>query len=870
MTSQPSWRRYLRFWGPDLRSDVDDELSFHLRMLEEEYRSAGLTEEEARTAARRRFGEFGAVELECIHIGTESEQMIKRREVWSSLMQDMRFGVRQLRRNPLVSAIAVLTLALGIGANTAIFSLVDGILLRPLPYRDADRLVVSSMSLPDYRDFEQRARSFDQSAVWASNIYRTTLGDEPAEIRGGVVSANFFALLSEPLFGRVIGPDDQRTPVAVISYAFWQRSFAGDRSVLGRTLSLNGSPYTMIGVMPRSFEYPDPFFDVWVPLQQAMAATPAQLENRSLRIFRLVAHLKAGVTLDQLETESTAISQELARLYPQTNNGVEYGFVSLTDLIVGGFRTALWTLLAVVGLVLLIACGNVANLLLGLTAARAREIAVRRALGAGKTRLIRQLITESLVLALVGGAFGILLAMWLVRLLPKLTDDLPRLSEVGLDSRVLFFAIVASVTTALLFGLAPALQGSRSDLNEVLKEGGRGGVGMQRGGALRAALVSGEVALAVIVLVGAGLMIQSMMRVVNQDIGFETDDLISANVGLFYFSEPAQRSQMLSQVLERVATVPGVEQVAGGSALPPQTAQRGTGFSVAGRTPDAVEQDGAYWIGITPAYFSTLGTRVIRGREFSHTDGANGAPVAIINQTLARALFGDQDPLGRQIQLTNPDAGPAWRTIVGVVADVRYSGVEDPTVSAIYTPFNQTPFLWSYLMVRSKQPAERLTRPLRQAIGGLDPRMMPARVNQHSDVVGELIATRAFLTWLLAAFALLALTLAAVGIYGVISYNVAQRRREIGVRLALGARPALVVAQVVTRALRLIAIGAAVGLIAAFWLTRLLTSMLYDMRATDPKTYVLGAVVMTAIGFAASGLPALRASHVDPARILRE
>jgi predicted permease len=327
---------------------------------------------------------------------------------------------------------------------------------------------------------------------------------------------------------------------------------------------------------------------------------------------------------------------------------------------------------------------------------------------------------------------------------------------------------------------------------------------------------------------------------------------------------------MLSQVLERVAAVPGVEQVAGGSALPPETAQRGTGFSVAGRTPDTVEQDGAYWIGITPAYFSTLDTRVVRGREFSHTDGANGAPVAIINQALARALFGDQDPIGRQIQLTNPDAGPAWRTIVGVVADVRYSGVEDPTVSAIYTPFNQTPFLWSYLMVRTKLPAERLTRPLRQAIGGLDPRMMPAQVNQHGDVVGDLIATRSFLTWLLAAFALLALTLAAVGIYGVISYNVAQRRREIGVRLALGARPGLVVAQVVTRALRLIAIGAAVGLIAAFWLTRLLTSMLYDMRATDPKTYALGAVVMTVIGFAASGLPALRASHVDPARILRE
>jgi predicted permease len=442
--------------------------------------------------------------------------------------------------------------------------------------------------------------------------------------------------------------------------------------------------------------------------------------------------------------------------------------------------------------------------------------------------------------------------------------------EIAVDARVLGFALIAALLTALLFGIAPALQGARGDLNEVLKEGGRSGIGSRRGGLLRSTLVAGEVALAVIVLIGASLFLRSLVRVVNQDIGFQPEGLISSNVGLFYFQEPARRAQMLERALERVRTVPGVSAVAAGSGLPPQSAQRGTGFSVAGRAQDEVEQSGASWIGITPGYFATLGTRIVRGREFNDTDSEAGAPVAVINASLARSLFGDTNPIGRQLQLTNPDAGVSWRTIVGVVDDIRYSGVENARVAAIYTPFVQTPFMWAYLMVRSPVPADRLTRPLRQAVAGVDQRMVPARVQQHTRVVGDLIATRSFLTWLLAAFALLALVLASVGIYGVISYNVAQRRREIGVRLALGARPGVVVTQVVLRALRLIAIGAVAGMGAALWLTRLLTTMLYGLRPTDPATYVLGGALITAIGFTAAGLPALRAARVEPSLVLRE
>lgn len=791
------------------------------------------------------------------------------REFFGSLLQDARFGLRQLRANPLPSLVAVLTLALGIGANTAVFSVVNGVLLRPLPYRDAERLVMTGMSLPEYRDFMERNRVFDAMTAWTSNLY-TIRGTEPEEIRGALVRSSFFPLMGEPMLGRPIDATTERTPVAVLSHALWRRRFAADPAVLGRSLDLNGSPHTIIGVMPPSFQFPDRTFDVWVPLLNAMVATPAQLENRSLRIFRVIGHLKPGVTAEQLQADTRAISEELQRLYPQTNQGVVYEFAPLYDLLVGGVRLALWVILGVVGLVLVIACANVANVLLGLTAGRAREIAVRRALGAARARLVRQLITESVMLAAVGGALGVLLALWLVRTLPSLTDDLPRLNEIALDGQVLLFALLASVLTALLFGLAPALQSSGGDLNEVLKEGGRGGVGARGGRVLRSTLVAAEVALSVIVLVGAGLLVRSLVRVVNQDVGFNAEQLISTNIGLFYFNEPGQRTVILDQVLQRVAALPGVQQAAGGSGLPPRTAQRGTGFRVAGRTPDAAEQNGAYWLGVTPAYFSTLGTRVVKGREFQQTDGANDLPVVIINEGLAGTLFGSGEALGRQIQLTNPDLQPVWRTVVGVVEDVRYTGVEDPTVAAVYTPYAQAPFLWSYLMVRSDLPAERLARPLRDAIRSVDARMVPARVEAHSNVVAELIAARRFLTALLAGFALLALLLAAIGIYGVIAYTVAQRRREIGVRMALGAQPAVVVRQVVSGALTMVGIGAAAGLLASLWLTRLLGTMLYDVPATDPVSYLGGALLIGAIGLVASAVPALRAATLDPLVALRD
>ncbi|MCI0437287.1 MAG: FtsX-like permease family protein, partial [Gemmatimonadetes bacterium] len=569
------------------------------------------------------------------------------------------------------------------------------------------------------------------------------------------------------------------------------------------------------------------------------------------------------------EEDITALSRQLQEEHADTNSGVTFRFQSVYDLVTGDIRPALLILLVGVGLVLLIACANVANLLLGVAAVRAREVAVRLAMGAERNRLVRQFMTESVVLGVIGAGAGLVLAWWLVWLIPGLPIDLPRATEISLDAPVLVFAAGMALLTSVIFGLAPALHGTRWEVSDVLREGDRGDTGGRRGGRLRSVLVVAEVTLALIVLVSAGLLVQSLVRVVNQDIGFEADDLVSANVGLFYFEEPARQAATLQRVLEELSTIPGVERVAGGSGLPPQTAQRATGFEVAGLEADDADPSAAPWLAVTPGYFETIGSRVIRGREFNGFDATTSAPVALISESLARVLFADADPLGRQLRLTNSDAEPVLRTIVGVVEDVRYQGVENPFTAAIYTPFAQTPFLWAYLMIRSQVPATQLAHTVREAIGRIDARLVPARVRQHRDVVSDLVARRRLITSLLSAFAGLAVILAAVGIYGVIAYGVAQRRREIGVRLAMGARRAQVIREVVSRALRVASIGIALGLVASFWLTRLLGTMLYTVQATDPITFALAAGVIAGVAGLAGTIPAVRAAAVDPATVLR-
>jgi predicted permease len=858
MIEQPRWRRYMRLWGADVRADVDDELRFHIDKLAAEYRAAGAPPAEAERRARKRFGNYATYEAACIEIGEETAMKVRRRDLMDTLWQDLRFAGRQLRVNGLVTLAALLTIALGIGANTAIFSVVNAVLLRPLPYHESDRIMAMFMSFPEYRDVQDRQHAFEDVTVWASNVY-SILGDAPEEVLGGVVQPNFFSMLMQPALGHGIDAEEANSPVVVISDALWRRRFQASSSVLGQTLTLAGQPYTIIGVMPRSFQYPNASFDVWVPFDFAMSSTPAQRENRSLRIFRVLARLAADATVAQASAELRSLSEEWQTTYPQTNAGLVFDVTPLSEQLIGDIRPRLTLLLAAVGFVMLIACVNVANLMLGQVARRGREMAVRRSLGAPRSRLLRQLLTESALLALLGGLGGVALAALSLRLLPTLAVNVPRLNEVAIDRTVLLYALGASILTALLFGIIPALHGSRADLRDALQEGGRSGIGSRRGGRLRAALVATEVAVSIVVLVGAGLLVHSLARVLDQDIGIRTDSLVHANVGLFYFDEPTERIARLELALERVSGLERVIAAAASSGLPPQSAQRATGFSVVGRTADAAEQEGAYWVGVTVGYFSTVGAHVIRGREVAARDRIGSMPVAVINESFARRIFGGADPIGRQV-----------RPIVGVVSDIRYQGVEQPPEPTIYTPFYQTPFMWAFVMVRTPLPAQQFAPGLRAAVGGVDARMTPSRVVQQSDIVSSLLAQRRFVTLLLGSFAALALVLAAVGIYGVTATAVTERRREIGIRLALGADPRTVLQQVIARALLPVSCGLAAGMLAALWLTRMLTAMLYEVETRDPATFLTGATLMIAVAVIASALPARRAARVDPLVSLRE
>ncbi|HZS05943.1 MAG TPA: ABC transporter permease [Blastocatellia bacterium] len=787
-----------------------------------------------------------------------------------TLWHDLRYGVRMLRRRPGFTAVAVIALALGIGANTAIFSVVYGVLLRPLPYKDAERIVIASISPPDFRDLKEANQVFDQMAIWASNLYNVNTGGEVSQVLGAVVSPEFFPMLGNPLLGRVFRPEEDRTPLAVISHDFWQSRYGGEQDAIGKTIRLSGKVYTIIGVMPPEFQYPNGQFKLWVTFNSAMDAAPGQAENRQLRIFRAVAHLKPGVTAARMQDEIASISLRLQQQYPKTNSGVMIEFRSLPERILGDVRRALWVLLGTVGFVLLIACANVANLTLARTAAREREIAIRTAMGAGRWRVMRQLLTESLLLAGLGGALGLLLAMWGIDVLPGLSaGNIPRLTTVGINTRVLLFTLGASMLTGILFGLVPAWQATRGGLNQSLREGGRGAFGSVRGRRLRGALVVAEVALSLVVLIGAGLLIRSFTRLLEVERGFVTDNLLTLNVGLVDYKDPQRRAAISHDLVDRIARVPGVEAVGAGTGLPPVTPQRGTRFAVEGLPNDNADERSSYFIAVSPDYFRALGTPLVEGRAFNERDAAGAAKVVIINRALARRLFPNESAIGKRLQLVNPDQSNDWRDIVGVVGDVRYSGLDDPGEAAVYTPFAQTPFIWNYLMVRTSVAPESVIQAVRNAVASVEPNLEAANFQTMNRLVSESVAQPRFYTLLLGAFALLALVLAAVGIYGVISYSVTQRTHEIGLRMALGAQTHDVLKLVVRQGMVPALAGTGVGLVASFGLTRLMTSLLFNVSATDPVTFAIITALLIGVALAACWVPARRAMKVDPMEALR-
>ncbi len=784
-------------------------------------------------------------------------------------MNDLRYAIRSFLRTPGFTLVAVLTLALGIGATTAIFSVVNAVLLRPLPYADADRLVVTRGSLPDVRDLERSNRSFDGMATWASNLFNLRIDADSRQVLGGMVSRNLLPLLGvQPLLGRNFTEDDDRQDTVILGYGLWQSRFGGDPGVLGRTIDLSGTSYTVIGVAPAWFRFPTAEFQLWAPLSSIDTKRPQQATNRSLRIFSVVARLEPGVTLQQAQADAAAVSARLSQEFPATNEGVAFEVVPVYERLVGAVKPALSILLGTVGLLLLIACANVANLMLARTTVREREMAIRIALGAGRGRLIRQLMIESVALAVAGGLIGLLLTMWGIDLLPAVLEArVPRADGIRIDATVLAFSMGATLLTGLLFGLAPALQTATAPSGS-LKESGRGTTASSRGRRLRSTIVIVETALAVVVLVGAGLLVRSFLTLTARDSGFVQANLVSFNVQFVSLPDDASRAQAAALLMDQLAGLPGVEAVGASTGFPTVTPQRGTRFAVEGRTLTAGE-DGAYFLAATPGYFDALRTPVLQGRAFDARDGAGGAPVVVVSRTLANQLFPGQDAVGHRLKLVNPEQPDTWRTIVGVAGDVKYRGPEQDSQPAIYTPFAQTPFLWLYVMVRANGPMEPLMRSVRALVPAVRPSLTAGNLRPMTEVTAQGVAEPRFHMALVASFALLALLLAAIGIYGVLAYSVTQRTHEIGVRMALGAGGRDVMGLVVREGLTLAVAGVALGLAGAAALTRLMAGLLFGVTALDPLTFGIGAAVLLGVAAVACYVPARRATRVQPITALR-
>jgi putative ABC transport system permease protein len=792
-----------------------------------------------------------------------------RRRFMETIIKDMRYGIRVLARNPAFTAVVLVVLALGIGANAAIFSVVNAVLLRPLPYKNSDRLVMTNVSLPDYRDIKESNQVFEDTAVYASNLYNLPSDQNAEQILGAVVSPSFFSLLSQPAIGRTFTQQDDQTRLAVISYNLWQKQFGGVQDILGKTIHLSGNAHTIIGVMPREFQFPNADFKVWVTIGSALAQRPEQAENRTLRIFRAVALLKSDITLEQAQSEMDAIAERLQQQFPNTNTGVNVRLTALNDRLLGDVRPALLVLLGTVALVLLIACANVANLMLARTTAREREIAIRNALGAGRGRLLGQLLTESLLLSIAGGGAGLLLAAWIVETIPSLgIEALPRAEFIRIDGFVVFFTLSISLLTGLVFGVAPAMQATNPDLTQSLKEGAKGSES-GRQGRLRSAIIVAEVAISLVVLIGTGLLMKSFARLTSVDPGFKAERLLTFNVQLAEYEAPEQRAQFAAKIIDEIKRLPGVESVGGGTGLPPNIAQRVTRFEVEGKEITNPQERSAYFLAISPDYFRALGAELSEGRAFDERDDKSSPEVVIIHESFANRLFPDEDPIGKRIKLINPEQKDDWRTIVGVVKDIKYSGLDDEDQPAIYTPFAQTPFLWSYMFVRTTADPAQLTASVASAVKSANPNLVAAGVQPMEQLLDRSVARERLNLILFGSFAVLALLLAAVGIYGVISYSVAQRTREIGIRVALGASRADVLRLVIGRGAVLTVIGVAVGLVASFALTRLMSSMLFNVSTTDPLVFISISVILIAVSLLASYIPASRAMKVDPIESLR-
>ncbi len=828
---------------------------------------------------------------DAIFLGTN-----RRTNMIADLWQDLRYGARMLWKQPGFTLIAVLTLALGIGANTAIFSVINGVLLRPLAFHDPDRLVMLWTDNPawqlgfheipatpaDLNEWRARATSFEQLATFQSNPADLSDGGDPERVGGVDVAANLLPLLGvQPLLGRHISAAEEQPGqdrVALISYALWQRRFGGDAAILGKTITVNRAPRTVIGVLPEGFHFPRatemPLVynlperaDLWMPL----ARDARFWEQRTQRGLIVIGRLKAGVTQAQAQTEMDSLAARQARDDPQTHEGWRVWLTPLFNQVVGQTRTPLLVLLGAVGSLLLIACANIASLLLARAAARRRELAVRAAIGAGRARIIRQLLAESLLLAALGGSLGLLLGYGgLAVLLLFIPPTVPRLQGISLDTHVLLFTALISLLTGALFGLVPARQASQLNLAEALKDAGRTN---SAGSGLRShrLLVTAEVALAAVLLVGAVLMLQSFQRLLAVDPGFRPEGVATFEITLprTRYSDGAQRAQFFEQARARLSSLPGVRAVGAISNLPLGGYESMDSIAIEGAAPvprgkEPMAEDRA----ITPGYFGALGISLMSGRDFAATDGADKPLVAIINETLARQFFPGRDALGQRIKWVLNDKD--WRTIVGVVRDVRGFALEAQARPQLYHPHAQSPYSGMAMAVRADATAlPSLRSAIQQEFKQLDATLPLANYRTMPELVAKAVARPRFSALLLGLFAAAALLLTVVGLYGVVAYGVNQRTREIGLRLALGAQPQNVLALVIGQGMQPVGVGVGIGMISAFALTRLLASQLYEIKPTDPATFGLVALGLLCVALLACYLPARRAAKTDPMVALR-
>jgi putative ABC transport system permease protein len=797
-----------------------------------------------------------------------------------TLLKDIRYGFRTLLKTPGFTAAAVIALALGIGANTAIFSVVNAVLLRPLPFQQSDQLVMvwekraqlgrerNVVSPPDFNDWRAQNQVFEDMAAFSGQGFNLGASTQPERIQGAGVSPSLFSILRvQPLMGRAFQAEEDRptsNPVVIIGSALWQRSFASDPEIVGKTIKLDEKAYTVVGVMPADFVFPDRRAEIWVPL----TLSPEDANNRGGHNLRVVARLKPGVTLQKARTEMDSITAQLEQQY-KVNTGHRANVFSLYDEVVAGARPALLVLLGAVAFVLLIACANVANLLFARSSARQKEMAIRTALGARRSRIIRQLLTESVILAITGGTVGVLLALWGLDLLLAIGgDSIPRVKEIKLDSWVLGFSILISLATGLLFGLVPALQASKPDLNETLKEGGRSASGSIRRNRTRSFFVIAEVAICLVLLIGAGLMLRSFARLVNVSPGFNPDNLLSMNLALSgsRYGGAEQVTSFYQRALERLSSLPGVQSAAATSGLPMTGAFGSRYFGIEGRPPQPAGQGFNANVNLTtPGYFQTMNIPLIQGRDFDQRDVMKAPEVVIINQDMVRRYWPDEDPIGKRLAVGN---GP-WRTVVGVVGDVKQAGLDIETRPEMFWPYYQLPVPFSTFVVRTSGDPEAMTSGVRRAMQDIDEALPLYNIKPVNEVISESVAPRRFNMVLLSIFAGLALVLAAVGLYGVISYSVSQRTREIGIRMALGASHKSVLRLVVGQGMILALIGVGIGVIASFFLTKFMATLLFGVSATDPLTFVAISVLLTGVSIVASVIPARRAMKVDPMVALR-